>query len=404
VKSLRKKLAPLLVGLAVVGLLIYAFLPAAVEADVATVRRGALRVTVDEDGKTRIKQRYVVSAPLSGQLLRITLRPDDKVRQGQTLIAVIQPTDPSLLDARSRAQAKARVSAAEASRRQAEAQFQRAKAGHELAAAELARAQRLQEGRSIARQEFENAVHRERAASAELQAAQHAVRVADFELEQAQAALLRTQPRSPGEADNEVFEIRAPINGKVLRVFQESETVVSPGTRLLEIGNPEDLEIEIDVLSVDAVKIRRGAGVLLEHWGGTGPLQAEVRVVEPAGFTKISALGVEEQRVWVIADFVGPAEKWRGLGDGYRVEARIVTWEEADVLKVPAGALFRHEGDWAVFRIMAGRVALRPVRVGQGNGLETQILEGLQEGDQVVLYPSDRLANGVAVTPRRRAR
>jgi HlyD family secretion protein len=389
-----------LVGLAVLALLVLAFRPAAVPAETARVARGPMRVTVDHEGRTRIRERYVVSAPLAGQLGRVTLKPGARVEQDKTPLAVIEPTDPALLDERARAQAEARVKSAESQRHQAKANLVRAQAAAELTQRDLARARESAATNSIAPQDLDAAVLREQMAAGELRAAQFAVQTATFDENQAKAALLRTRPRSPGDPEQWRFEIPSPITGKVLRVFQESAAVVAPGTRLLELGDPTDLEVEIDLLSTDAVKVRPGMRVLLEHWGGEGSLNARVRLVEPAGFLKVSALGVEEQRVWVIADLTDPREKWQALGDAYRVEARVLIWEENDVMKVPAGALFRRGGEWAVFRLANGRAELRLVRIGRMNGLEAQVLEGLTEGDEVIVHPSDRIADGTRVEGR----
>jgi HlyD family secretion protein len=232
-----------------------------------------------------------------------------------------------------------------------------------------------------------------------VKSAQFAARIAEFELELARAALARTRPDEPGAPDTGRFEIRAPADGRILRVFQESEAAVPAGARLLEVGDPTDLEVEVDVLSSDAVKIRPGAKAILEHWGGDAPLTGRVRLVEPSAFTKVSALGMEEQRVNVVIDILDPPAKRGALGDALRVEARIVTWEREDVLKVPAGALFRHAG-WAVYVAARGRARLRPVRVGPSDGLETQVLDGLLENESVILHPSDLVGEGVRVTRR----
>jgi HlyD family secretion protein len=387
-------------GLAVVGAIVYSFRPQPVGVDLARVARGALRVTVDEDGRTRIKERYVVSAPLAGQLLRIGLDPGDSVGAGKTVLAVLEPIDPALLDARARAEAEARVKASEAALKRADANLDRARAADELARSEHARARRLARSGSVSQQELDDAAFRERAAAEELRAAQLGVQIARFELELAQAALLRTRANSPGDLETWRVEVRSPIDGRVLRVLQESSAVVTPGTRLLELGDPTDLEIEIDVLSQDAVQIRPGAKVLLEHWGGEQPLVARVRLVEPAAFTKISALGVEEQRVWVVADFVDPPEKRKTLGDGYRVEARVVVWEGSDILQVPAAATFRQGEGWAVFVVADSTAVLRPVRLGRSNGLEVEVVEGLEENDTVIVHPSDKIKDGTAIVPR----
>ncbi|MFN7141024.1 MAG: efflux RND transporter periplasmic adaptor subunit, partial [Limisphaerales bacterium] len=240
----------------------------------------------------------------------------------------------------------------------------------------------------------------ELAASSSVQernAAQSALRVAQFELEQARAALLQSRPEGGVAAR---FPLYSPVSGEVLRVFQESATIVTPGMPLLEVGDRRNLEIEIDVLSTDAVNIRPGARVWLEYWGGSEPLEARVRLVEPAGFTKISALGIEEQRVWIIADFVAPPQSWESLGDAYRIEARIITWESDDVLRVPVGALFRIGVEWAVFVLENDRAQLRQVKLGHRGEHQAEVLGGLKEGEQVILHPSDRVADGVSVTLR----
>jgi HlyD family secretion protein len=292
------------------------------------------------------------------------------------------------------------VRAAEGRKKRAVPELERARTNYDFAYKELVRARRMQLNGSLSQQDYDAAAQRERVADEELKSAQFAQQIAEYELEVAQAALLRTRPPSLGEQAAQRFELRSPIRGQVLRVFQESTTVVTPGMRLLELGNATDLEIEIDVLSADAVKVRPGTKVIIENWGGPEPLQGRVRLVEPAGFMKISPLGVEEQRVWVIADFVDPPEKRRTLGDAYRIEARIVIWEEGDVLKVPAGALFRQGDGWAVFLAANGKAVVRPVRIGQNSGLEAQILEGLAEGDRVIVHPSDKVKDGVSIVAR----
>jgi HlyD family secretion protein len=386
-------------ALGVVALLIWSFLPTPVEVDVASVVRGDLVVTVDHEGRTRVKERYVVSSPLAGRLLRVELKPGDPVTAEQTLLAVIEPTDPDLLDVRARSLAEARVEAARAAREQASATLDRARVQLAQASRELERVRQLRARQTITEREYEQAMFGEQAASADVRSAEFALRIADFEREQAEAALIHTQPRSPQDSATFRFEIPAPITGVVLRVFQESATVVTPGTQILEVGDPTDLECEVDVLSADAVRIHPGQRVVLDYWGGDHPLEGRVRVREPAAFTKISALGVEEQRVNIIIDLVSPASERPSLGDGYRVEARIVIWEGRELLKVPAGALFRRGDGWATFVVEDGRAMLRSVTVGRSDGLETQVLDGLAEGETVILHPTDRVEEGVAVQP-----
>jgi HlyD family secretion protein len=423
---MKTLLRRILLGLFVIGLaglIAYGRWPAPVEADFATVQRGSIRETVDQDGKTRIRERYIVSAPLGGRLQRIELDPGDEVDAGETVLAVIEPRDPELLDERSLREAEANVKAAQARLERTTPLLEEATANLEFAESDLRRAQqaRAREPGAVSASEIENKEMLRRTRAALLRAAQRAQEIAQFELEQAQAALVRSRPseevsQSPptAEGNGELqrapypqstngrrnLVIRAPINGRVFRVLQESTAVVTPGQQLIEIGDPLDLEVEIDVLSRDAVKIKPGAAVLLEEWGGEKPLNGEVRLVEPSGFTKISTLGVEEQRVNVIVDLVDPPHEREKLNDGFRVEARIVVAEADDVLKAPTSALFRVGEDWAVFVIEDGVAHQRVLKVGLENGLEAEIIEGLAEGDEVVTHPGDNITDGVRVRAR----
>jgi HlyD family secretion protein len=399
-KRLPSRIVWSLGGLLILAALIWAFVPKPVEVEVARVTRGPLRVTVDHEGKTRIKERYVVSAPLGGWLRRIPWKAGDTVEAGKTLVAVIEPSDPALLDARTIAQAEAAVRAATAAREQSTANLDRARAAEALAQADLKRARTLIAQGAVSQQDFDAAEERARAAVESVKAAQFSSQVAAFELEQAKAALLRVRPGSADATEAGSFDIVSPVSGRVLRVLQESATAVTPGQPLIELGDPADLEIVVDVLSSDAVKVRPGAKMLLEHWGGEQPLTGRVRLVEPAGFLKVSALGVEEQRVNVIGDFVDPPERWHSLGDAFRVEASIVIWEGQNVLQVPSSALFRSDDGWAVFQVADGRARVRAVRIGQNNGLAAEVLEGLHERDAVIVHPGDKVKNDVRVTVR----
>ena len=401
-------------GVAALAILAWGFVPAPVEVDLGRIGRGSLAVTVDHEGKTRVKDRFVISSPLAGRLLRIgrhadrqdgsdaTLRAGDRVEKDKTLLAVIEPADPALLDARAHSQAQARRSAAEEGLNKAAADLERAQSLHKQAERQVERDQRSYRRQGVSQEDLEKAEFGERAAAAALRSAEFAHGVARFELKQAEAALLQTRVPSPGEAPVGPirFEILAPIDGMVLHVYQESATIVTPGTRLLELGDPTNLECEVDVLSIDAVRIHKGQRVIVEHWGGARPLEGRVRVREPSGFTKVSALGVEEQRVNIIIDLSDPPSARPTLGDSYRIEARIVIWESADVVKVPAGALFRRGGQWAVFRVEEGRAVARTVTIGHDNGLEAEVLSGLADGDRIILHPTDRVADGVAVRER----
>jgi HlyD family secretion protein len=398
----------LLCAAGVLGAILFGLRPLPVEADLAKVTRGLVRETVDQDGKTRIREKYIVSAPLAGRLLRIDLDPGDEVQAG-TLLASIEPRDPDLLDARAVAQAEAAVKAAEAKLERALPMLDEAQANQEFAQGELKRVQgaRAANPGAVTQSEVENKLMGYRSRSALVRSAQHAVDIAKFELEQAKAALMRSRPQADdaaevaGESGSPWhFNIRAPISGRVLRVFQESGGFVPAGTNLLELGDPADLEVEIDVLSREAVRIKPDATVLLEHWGGDRPLDGRVRLVEPSAFTKISTLGVEEQRVNVIVDLVDPPKDRAALGDAFRVEARIVVAESADVIKGPTSALYRVGEQWAVFRVEDGVARQRLVKIGLQNGLEAEVLDGLAEGDLVVTHPGDNILDGVKVVPR----
>ena len=396
-KHVLRKLPALFAIAVVAAALAYGFWPVPIKIDVAAATRGTLQVTVSDDGKTRIREKYIVSAPVSGKLLRVELEEGDAVNQGQTVLARIEPGDPTLLDARALAEAEARVRAAEAAVRQAEASLQRANEAHELAQHDYARARDLVQTKAIPMSEFDQAEHRERMAEADVRSAEFAVAVAKFELDLAKAALLSTQPPSDSDDAPTTLTIASPINGQVLHVLQENAGVVTPGTPLLEIGDPHDLEMVIDVLSTDAVKIQPGAQVLIEHWGGDGELEGTVRLVEPSAFQKISALGVEEQRVNVIADFTSPFEQRKTLGDEYRIEARIVVDEVHDVVKVPTGVLLRSGDRWNVFRVANGRASLQAVETAKTNGLQVEIVNGISADDVLILHPTDKIRQGTRV-------
>lgn len=399
-KTLSRYGIPAAVVAVVLGLLAYGFMPPAVDVDLAVVDRGPLTVAVEEDGRTRVRERYVVAAPLTGRLLRTPLRSGDAVAAGETVIATIEASDTSLLDDRNRAESEARLKAAEAQFEQAGVLVERAKDAAEVAASELRRAESLLAKGGITSESFDTIRLKHRSSAHDLRAAEFHQTIAKFERDQAQAAFVRFSDRPADMQPLFRHEIRAPISGRVFRVFEESAVPVSTGDRLIELGDPADLEVEIDVLSVDAVQIKPGARVELTHWGGEKPLEARVRLVEPSAFTKVSALGIEEQRVWVIADIVTPAAERMTLGDGFRVESRIVTWEAADVLRVPSGALFRQGTQWAVYLERDGLAELQTVQIGHSDGLRTEVRESLSPGDRVILHPSDRVAAGVRVIPR----
>jgi HlyD family secretion protein len=387
---------PWLGGALLVALIVLGLWPKPHPVETALVSHGPLVVTVDEEGMTRVKNHYIVSSPVAGQLQRIDWKPGALVATGKTVIAVLETKGADLLDARGEVQARAHIQAATAARELATAQQSRAQASAKMAESDYTRMRELFEAGSISRQEFDAVETRAITTMQEARAAEFALQVAVFELAQAEAVMLRGQLDGTA-ARSEPLSIVSPVGGRVLRVFQESERVVPAGFPLVEIGDPTDLEARIEVLSRDAVAIRPGARVQLEQWGGHEALNACVRGVEPAAFTKISALGVEEQRVNVIVDLTDPLELRPTLGDAYRVEARIVIWESERVLQVPAGALFQRGGTWQTYVVEGGRARLRKVRTGHSNGLVTEIVEGLGEDEPVIVYPGDKIADGVRV-------
>lgn len=378
--------------------LVYGFWPKSVEVDLAEVSVGSLEVTVNDDGETRIRERYIVSSPVGGKLLRVQLDPGDVVKQNETELVHIQPSSPELLDVRTQAECEARLHAAEASLEQAEAKLRSEKETLEMAQHVYDRARKLRPKNAISQAEFDTAEHRFQIAQANIRSAESGIKVAQFELEHCRAAASRYDVNGDA-ASQEPFKLVSPIDGHVLRVFKEDAGVVAPATPLLELGDPQDLEIEIDVLSSDAVKIEPGDKVYIDHWGGPETLEAVVRVVEPSAFLKVSALGVEEKRVNIIADFVDPWSCRKTLGDGFRIEARIVV-ESTDEhsLKVPSGALFRDSDTWNVYRVAGSVAELCEVEVGETNGLETEILAGLSAADRVVVHPTAKVQHGTSVT------
>lgn len=394
----RARIGYLIVALILAAGIGYGFMPRPVPVELVEARQGHLAVTVEEEGRTRVRERYVVAAPVAGQSRRITLKVGDAVAAGQA-VAFIEPARAASLDPRGRAQAQARVQAAEAALLAARESARAAAAEARLAEQELARAESLGQANFVSQAAVDQARSRVQAAQASRQAADYHAQVARHEVAVARAAL--TEANSPaGAGAPATLAVTAPVAGRVLAVPHESEGVVQPGQPLVEIGNPASLEVLVEVLSTAAVRIRPGARVLLDRWGGPGALEGRARVVEPAGFTKVSALGVEEQRVRVLVDIVSAAGEWNSLGDGYRVEAAFVLWEGDDLLLAPTSALFRKGEGWALYAEERGRARLREVRVGQRNGLHAQILDGLKAGERVVAHPDEKIAEGTRVRAR----
>ena len=382
--------------LIVVGIVVVAMWPQSTEVDVVTVGRGPMVVTIDEEGETRVRDRFVVSAPVTGRLQRIELEPGDTVVRGQTLLARLMPAESPLIDPRTRGELSAAVEAARAAVGQAQAERDRAAAALERARTTARRQEALAEAGAVARDTLEAAQTTVKTGEEALRAAAFTVQRAEYELQLARARL-----QAPA-ASGGVVPVISPVDGVVLKRLRESESIVPAGEPLLEIGDPGRIEIVSDLLSTDAVRVPQAAQVIIDQWGGPHPLHGTVRRVEPSGFMKVSALGVEEQRVNVLVDVPELPPEARQLGDGYRVEIRVVTWQADDVIKVPVGALFRRGDEWAVFVIEDGVARRRPVQVGQRNDTEAQIVGGLTVDEVVVLHPPDTLEEGTRVVVRRR--
>ena len=380
----------------IIAVIVFGFLPRPVLVDTAVVARGKLSVTVEEEGRTRVKDRYVVSAPVAGYIRRIELEVGDSVNKDQD-IAYLDPVPSTVLDPRTRAEAEARVAAARAALKVAVEQVKATAADLSYAEAELFRLQRLYDSNNVSRDALQAAQSRHRKALAAHQSAQFSVDVAGYELKAAQASLQYSAAKNGGIP--ETVAIKSPVKGDVLKILHKSEGVVDRGQPLLELGNPLSLEVEVDVLSRDAVQMQAGTRVILKRWGGD-PLNGVVRLVEPVGFTKISALGVEEQRVLVIVDITSPPQSWSRLGDGYRVEAEFILWQGDNVLQVPVSALFRVQEEWATFVVVDGRARLRSVKIGRRGSLDAEVLSGLDENDVVITHPGDTVADGVRVRSR----
>ena len=386
------------IAVAIAGLVAWALWPRAERVDVALASEGGLVVTLDEEGETRVRERFVVSAPVAGRLLRIELEPGDPVIGGETVLATFQPRDAAPLDARSRAEAEAEVLAMESELERAGHERDRARADLEFAKRDCERGRQLLKREVLSQERLEITELAEKRAREGLEAAEHGVESATHRLSRARAHLLNLG--SPGRQEGEPIAIKAPIDGVVLRLVRESESSISAGEAILEVGDAGDLEIVADYLSREAVRIEPGARVLVERWGGDGVLEARVRRVEPSGFTKVSALGVEEQRVNVVIDLVTPHADRKSLADGYRVETRIIVTECEGVVQVPTGSLFRQREGWAVFAVEAGRARRRSVEIGARTETAVEIIKGLTEGDTVITHPSDKIAEGVRVAPR----
>ena len=370
----------------IIVLLIWGFRPQPILVETITVKRAPLTIAIEEEGRSRVIDRYIISAPVNGVACRLHLKVGNDVEQGQVLLS-ITPLASEVLDPRRRAQAQAKVFAAKSTLRAAEEQARAATAAAKLANNELRRLNPLLVKGLISREAYDKAATEAKTSTANKRSSDFNVDVAKYELQAAQTVLEYTAGNDAEPAER--VPVLSPITGKILKVQRQCKGPVSTGEALLEVGDPSALEVEVDVLSSDAVKIKQGMKVLFDRWGGEQPLEGIVRVIEPVGFTKVSALGVEEQRVLIISDFSSPQALWQRIGDGYRVEAKFILWQQNDVLQIPASSLFRYQDGWAVFIVEEGHAKRRKIRVGQRNGLTAQILGGIVEGETVINHPSD---------------
>jgi HlyD family secretion protein len=395
---LRQHPAIAVITLVIIGLLAWGFWPQPVMVEAVPALRAPMAVSIEEEGRTRVIDRYVISAPVDGIACRVQLEVGDPVKQGELLLG-ITPLASQILDPRSRARAESRVAAAESALRAAREVAQAAIAEQEFTSAELERLRPLMEKGIISREIFDRAENEAKTRAAARRSLDFNVEVARYDLEAA-GTTLQYSAATASEGPTERVPVRSPIDGRILKVQHECEGAVRTGDPLLEVGDPSALEVEVDVLSADAVKIKPGMHVLFDRWGGEQPLQGRVRNIEPVGFTKISALGVEEQRVLVISDFTSPHEQWQRLGDGYRVEAQFILWQQDDVLQVPASSLFRYQQGWAVFVADDNRAVRHEIELGRRNGLHAQILAGIEVGEMVVIHPSDAVEDGIRIKQR----
>lgn len=382
--------------------------PRPVLVDLATVAKGPIEVTADDDGKTRVRHVYTVSAPIAGKVLRIShplgeqgpsLHVGDEVVANQTVIALMQPTLPGFIDVRSRDQLQAEVLAADAAIQQREAEVKRIEAALDFSRTEFQRAQALSRTQTISAQAFDKAKFEVATNEAALASAKAQVDMRRAVRTSLAARLMDPANAAPSAEPTCCVRVLAPTSGRVLKIIQDSESAVLPGTPLVDIGNPLDLEVVADLLSTDAVQIKVGAPVRIDGWGGK-PVRGQVVRVDPAGFLKVSALGIEEQRVRVTIDFVDPPENWASLGHDYRVVVHVTTWSAADALSVPVSALFRRGDQWSIFTDENGRARVRPVQIGRRNNRSAEVISGLAVGDRVVVHPSDRIEDGSRVGER----
>jgi HlyD family secretion protein len=398
--ALRRKLFVIIIIAFVVLATAYGFYPKAVDVDLVFVTREPLQVTIEEEGRTRLKDRFVITAPTVGYLERVKVKVGDAVRKGQVVL-VLEPLRSPVLDSRSRAEATATNTAAAAALNAAIERESASAADADYMEKRLERLKNLYAKGSIAKDQYDQIEAETKKSRAIQRSAKAAVEVSRSDLDRAKTLLQNYSSDKNTASQNKAY-VSSPVGGNIFRIYRESEGAVNVGEPLMEIGNSKNLEIRVEVLSSDAVKIKKGSTVFIKRWGGEGTLEGVVRIIEPSGFTKISSLGVEEQRVLVIADITTAPEKWRALGDGYRLEAHFVVWEGKDVLHVPTSCLFRvGKDDWAVFVEENGKARQRIVKTGQRNGLTAEIISGLAEKEKVVTHPDDSISEGTRVRARK---
>jgi HlyD family secretion protein len=396
-KNFLKRALPWTAVLALLALVAWGLRRQPIVVETGPATRSPLTVRVSEEGKTRVRNRYLVTAPVSGKMQRVSLKPGDEVKAAETVLTTLEPAASPLLDPRAHAQAQATVAIREASRMQATATLEARRAALQMATADRDRMRSITRAGTLSDSDCDRIEAEASVKSAEVRAAEFSLQVADHELAQARAVL--DPPATRSAAD--LVPVKSPVSGRVLKVIQESESIVTAGSPILEIGDPADIEIEAEILSRDATAIHPGDLVQVEQWGGETPLTGRVRRIEPAAFTKISALGVEEQRVIILSDLVDLPPSASTLGDRYRVEVRIAIWHSDDALVVPAGALFREGNIWKTYLFKEGTARLTNLQVGHSDGRFTEILSGVNAGDQLLLHPPDTIQDGTPVTQRR---
>lgn len=391
----RRRVSVIVIISAVVLATVYGFIPEAEDVDLVDVSRGSLSVTIEEEGRTRLKERFVVSAPTAGYMRRITAKTGDTVKKGEA-VAVLEPMPSQALDPRSRAETEAAVSAAKASFDAAQEKERASAADADYLEKRLNRFMNLHLKGYVAKDQLDQAESEFKKSQAVRNSSKAAADAARFELERARTTLQNFH-KDKRAGNNGIVFISSPVDGRIFKIRRESEGAVGAGEPIMDVGNQEDIEVITEVLSSDAVKIKKGTPVLFKRWGGDKPLSGTVRIVEPAGFTKFSSLGVEEQRVFVIADITSPPEMWSVLGDGFRLESHFIVWEGRDILQIPSSSLFRSDEKWAVFVNDKGKARLRLVEVGHRNGLTAEIISGIKANDKVIAHPGDSISDGTRI-------